>query len=203
MLAPGFDGLAYFAVMGAFEDRVVRLFADIHPLDRVARAGYVLRGVTDPESVAAHSHFVAVLALLFVDEYPALFDRERTLTMALLHDLPEAMLMDIPMPVCDGEFGDAKRSVEHAIFERMLRDFPARYGEYHRDLCDPQSPEAKLVRALDKAQMMLKISMYEKEGRGRLKEFWANPKNFTDYGCKPVSDLFDAICANAGRPRPR
>jgi hypothetical protein len=51
--------------------------------------------------------------------------------------------------------------------------------------------------------MMMKILMYEREGRGRLKEFWSNPKNFEDYGLAPVSALFDALCAAAGRHRPR
>jgi hypothetical protein len=59
------------------------------------------------------------------------------------------------------------------------------------------------VRGLDKAQMMLKIGMYQQEGKGRLKEFWLNPKNFNDFGLKPVSKLFDAICEAAGKPRPR
>jgi len=59
------------------------------------------------------------------------------------------------------------------------------------------------VRGLDKAQMMIKILMYEREGKGRLGEFWINPKNFADFGIAPVSDLFDAICAEAGRERPR
>lgn len=189
--------------MGAFEDRVLHLFQDIHPLDRIARAGFVLRGVTEPESVAAHSHFVALLTLLFVDEYPDQFDRERALTMALIHDLPEAILMDIPMPAGDGYLGEAKDRAEQAILEKLMQGFPAKYAELNRDLIDPQTPEARLVRGLDKAQMMLKIVMYEREGRGRLREFWANPKNFADYGCKPVSDLFDAICVSVGRPRPK
>jgi hypothetical protein len=59
------------------------------------------------------------------------------------------------------------------------------------------------VRGLDKAQMMLKILQYQRERRGGLEEFWANPRNFDDYGLEPVSRLFDAICAAAGEERPR
>lgn len=90
-----------------FAHHVVELFEEIHPLDRIARAGYVLRGVTEPESVAAHSHFVSVMALLFADKYPDLFDRERVLTMALIHDLSEAQPMDIPMPAGDAYLREA------------------------------------------------------------------------------------------------
>lgn len=189
--------------MAAFERRVISLFEQIHPLDRIARAGYVLRGVTEPESVAAHSHFVALMTLLFVEEHPEQFDRERALTMALIHDLPEAWLMDIPMPAGDGYLKEAKQNAEQAIIERMLDGFPGHFAEYHRELIDPQTPEARLVRGLDKAQMMIKIVMYEREGRGRLKEFWKNPKNFQDFNLEPVSRLFDAICEEAGQTRPR
>ena len=65
--------------MESFVARVIKLFELIHPLDRVPRAGYLLRGVPEPESVAAHTHFVSLLALLVLDEYPDLFDRDKTL----------------------------------------------------------------------------------------------------------------------------
>lgn len=189
--------------MREFSQHVVKLFEEIHPLDRIARAGYVLRGVTEPESVAAHSHFVSLLTLLFVDAYPDLFDRERALTMALIHDLSEAQLMDIPMPAGDAYLREAKQGAEQAIIERLFAGLGGRYAEYHRELLEPKTPEACLVRGLDKAQMMLKIVMYEREGRGRLREFWKNPKNFEDFGIEPVSDLFDAICEEAREERPR
>jgi hypothetical protein len=35
-----------------------------------------------------------------------------------------------------------------------------------------------------------------------LREFWLNPKNFSDYGIDGASRLFDAICAEAGEERP-
>lgn len=110
--------------MEHFVDRVVGLFEIIHPLDRIPRAGYVLRGVPEPESVAAHAHFVALLALLLADEYPDLFDHDKTLAMALIHDLSEARLMDIPMPYADAYMSDAKSQAEQAVIEDLFREFP-------------------------------------------------------------------------------
>lgn len=187
---------------GAFEARIVRLFEDIHPLDRVARAGYIMRGVAEPESVAAHSHFVSLMTLLVLDEYPGEFDRERALTIALIHDLCEARLMDIPMPVADAHFREVKDEAEQAITEQLFEGFSDRYAGQHREFLDASTPEARLVRGLDKVQMMIKVVMYEREGRGRLEEFWTNPRNFADYGIDAVSRLFDAVCAEANRPRP-
>ena len=189
--------------MRAFPERVIELFTDIHPLDRVARAGYVLRGVAEPETVASHSHFVSLMTLLFVEEYPDLFDAQRALTMALIHDIAEARLMDVPMPAADAHLKEAKDAAECAIAAELLAGFPAKFAELHRECLEAETPEARLVRGLDKAQMMLKIVMYEREGRGRLEEFWHNPRNFADYGLEPVSDLFEAICTEAGRTRPQ
>lgn len=43
----------------SFPATAIRLLMDLHPLDRVPRAGFLLRGVAEPESVAAHSHALA------------------------------------------------------------------------------------------------------------------------------------------------
>lgn len=185
-----------------FSERILDLFSALHPLDRVPRAGFLLRGVPEPESVAAHSHFMALLALLFLQEFPGRWDPARTLSMALLHDLPEARLMDIPMPVAEKWFGAAKAHAEDGVFSELFSGFPASLQELHDEYDQAQTEEAKLLRALDKAQMMLKVLGYEKERRGGLEEFWKNPGNFNDYGIAPVSDLFDAICARQGLSRP-
>lgn len=184
-----------------FADHVIQLFQDIHPLDRVPRAGFLLRGVAEPESVAAHSHFLALLGLVFCERYPA-YDRGRVLGMALVHDLAEARLMDIPMPYADAYLNDAKHHAEQAITEDMMANLSPALADMNREFMEGQTPEARLLRGLDKAQMMIKVWCYEREHRGRLEEFWNNPKNFWDYGVPEVSELFEAICAAAGRTRP-
>lgn len=188
--------------MPSFEDKLISLFEVIHPLDRVARAGFVLRGVSDPESVAAHSHFVSLMALLVTEHHPGVFDQAKVLAMALTHDLSESVTMDIPMPAVDEHFRDAKHSAEQTITERLLDPFGRHFGTYHRELLDASTPEARLLRGIDKAQMMVKVLMYEREKRGRLDEFWMNPRNFEDFGIEAVSRIFDAICTAAGRIRP-
>jgi len=188
--------------MDSFEDRVIAFFETIHPLDRIPRAGYVVRGVPHPESVAAHSHFVSLLALLFLEEHAEGYDREKVLTMALIHDLAEAKLMDIPMPYADAYLDQAKDRAEQAIMEELFADFRPAFAQHHQELLDAASPEARLVRGLDKVQLLLKVLFYERERAGFLEEFWTGAANFRDYGIEPVARLFDAICAKAGRRRP-
>lgn len=185
-----------------FAENIIELFARIHPLDRVPRAGFLLRGVPDPESVAAHSHFLALLALLVAHEEPDTYDIGKTLAMAVIHDLAEARLMDIPMPIAGQWLGDAKEKAEQGVFNGLFAAFPDIYKQLHDEFIAGESPEARLLRALDKAQMMLKVLSYERERRGGLNEFWENPGNFNALGVAPVDALFDAICRHAGKTRP-
>lgn len=181
---------------------LVDLFEILHPLDRVPRAGFLLRGVPEPESVSAHSHFVSLMALLFSERYPERYDQKRLLAMALIHDISEARIMDIPMPYADAYLKEAKHQAEQSIIEDLLAESAPHLAALHAEFSEAATPEARLLRGLDKAQMMIKVRCYEREGRGFLQEFWENPKNFDAYGIDEVSAIFDEICARAGHPRP-
>ncbi len=89
-------------------------------LKRTARAGWVDRGIPEreAESVAAHSFQTALLAWLAAAADPTL-DRDRILKLAIIHDLPEALIGDWP-PYERGEVPDATadRAVWRAFFDR-------------------------------------------------------------------------------------
>ena len=181
---------------------IVATLARLHPLARVPRAGWLLRGVAEPESVASHCHAVALLTQLVCDARPGSFDAGRAVAMALVHDCAEVVTMDIPMPAGDAAFREAKSRTELAAFASIFAGSSVRAPELFAEFERAETPEARLVRGLDKVQMMIRATCYEREGRGSLGDFWANGRNFEDYGIEAVRDLLTEVARMAGRRPP-
>jgi len=183
-------------------ESIVDTMISLHPLERVPRSGFLLRGVTEPESVAAHSHALALLTLLVCENYPNDFDPVKAVEMALIHDLQEVRTMDIPLPAGSDDFRAAKEKAEEEIFNSLFERLSPRMVERYAEYSKGNSPEARLVRGLDKAQMMIKVMCYEREGRGRLDDFWNHMHNFRDFGIPALQSIFNAIADRAGRVIP-
>lgn len=188
--------------MKTAEDRLLDVVLALDPLSDLPRTGWLLRGVRPCESIADHSHGVAVVAMLLVDALRAeghVVDGERALRMALVHDAPEARTGDVPMP---SKSAEAEAAID-ALEDRITRDMlPPELHACWREAEDGQTLEARIVKAADKLQMMAKVLVYGRQHRGVLDEFWANPRNFRDMGLPVASRLFDRICERAGRARP-
>jgi len=129
-------------------------------LKRVQRAGWVRVGVPRPESVADHSYRVALMAVLFGPRLG--LDVEKMMRLALFHDLAEARVGDVT-PV-DGMSGAEKHARERTAFAEIVGGLPEGpslddlWGEYEAG----GSPEARVVRQLDKLEMVLQALEYER-----------------------------------------
>jgi len=170
--------------------------------DRLAslpRTGWLLRGVTDVESIAEHSFGVVLLTSLLVDRLRAegvAIDGEKALRMAIVHDASEAFTGDVPMPAKSDELSAALERVEDQLLSTVLSEGQlALWREAERG----ESLEARVVKAADKAQMLAKALRYEEQGRGRLDDFWANPKNRRHMELDAAKELFAEIERRAGK----
>lgn len=122
------------------------------------------------ESTAEHTWRLVLLAALFLEEYPEL-DGKKVLLMCLVHDLGELYDGDISAALLPDE--QKKHEEEERAVERLFSLLPekdcARFTELWREYNENTSPEAHLVKALDKAETIIQ------HNQGK------NPPDF-DYG---------------------
>src|SRR3954464_13130145 len=97
-------------------ESLLRLLHAAGRLKETERAGWVLRGVEAPESVADHSWRVALLALLLAPAAEGAPDPARAMALALVHDLAECMVGDIT-PFDGVDRAEKRRREEAAMSE--------------------------------------------------------------------------------------
>lgn len=126
------------------------------------RRGWKLKaGIKHPESVADHTYGVAVLSMILADKLG--LNAEKCIRMALLHDLSEVIIGDL-MP---GE-NNNKREEENAAMRELFMLLPKKltrgYIAIWNELRIGKSKEAKLVRQLDKLEMVVQAYRYKEQG---------------------------------------
>ncbi|KAJ4833121.1 hypothetical protein Tsubulata_006224 [Turnera subulata] len=144
-----------------------------HRLKTTKRAGWVKRGVRDPESISDHMHRMGLMALAAPD-IPGI-DRDKCVKMAIVHDIAEAIVGDIT-PSC-GVSKEEKSRREREALEHMCqllgggsraKEISQLWMEYEEN----SSPEAKIVKDFDKVEMILQALEYENEQDRDLEEFF-------------------------------
>ena len=174
------------------DDWPAALLALLHrsePLKHLPRTGWVDRGVAQPESVAAHSWRLALLAWLSAEAQG--IDAGRAVILALVHDLAEAVTGDIT-PFHDGlRSADERRALaadppaheewrtpakraaklarEREAMGAILQDAPDAVAALIRGAWEEYeegaSAEARLVRQLDRLEAYIQGREYAADGR--------------------------------------
>jgi len=164
-------------------DRMLALFLESTALKRLPRTGWVARGVPQAESVAEHSFGVAFLSLALAgalgeagaEPQRPVLDLEKVLSIAILHDLAEVRLTDLPASAQRLIPAEVKRRAEAEAMEDLLAPLsrPAALQALWQQFEEESTPEALLVRDADKLEMMVQCLCYEQAGHRGLGEFWA------------------------------
>lgn len=146
----------------------------------IPRIGWAMRGVPLPESVADHTYGVLMVAGALLEEIEETVDQEGVLIMALLHDLAECVLGDLPKPAQRFFPQNAKRTAEsgihHDLFE--LLPSPARWSALLEEYSKGQTAASRLVHDADRLDMLLQARAYEQAGHRGLDEFWQKAESY-------------------------
>jgi putative hydrolase of HD superfamily len=163
-------------------DRLRSLLDRANDLKQLPRTGWLLAGVAAPESVADHSFAVAVLALFLAElvneDWAAEgldgpLDAGEVARLALIHDLAESVLTDLPLRSAELLGATAKHEAEERAMIGLLADLPGAsdYVDRWRAYDAASTPEARLVKDADKLEMVHQARRYERRGHVNLGEF--------------------------------
>jgi putative hydrolase of HD superfamily len=186
---------------------LISFLAELTRLKSTPRIGWLLRGVRDVESVAAHSFGVAVTAMLLADRARARgveVNVERLLRMALLHDLTEARTGDLPSTIKSYFDRSAIKAADEAIAKEIfaeLGDLSESYLELFFDYEHRASVESRLVKAADKLDLLVQSREYEKGGARSLQEFWDTAES--DFAGLGIDDLISDLIEELKKSRKR
>lgn len=180
------------------------LFIEAGNLKRLPRTGWLLAGVPNPESVADHGYRVALITLFLADELGENgidVDVGRAVKIALLHDLAEARITDVPLTAQRYlNKAEAERKAAMELFAGTSK--PGEYFQLWREYEDGLSREGKLVRFADKLEMLVQALEYEKAGFRNLDDFWGTLEELREsefYGY--FRDLVEELAALRGGRR--
>ena len=140
-------------------EKLIELFRNLGKLKTTKRAGWARVGVAKPESVADHTFRTAFMVMVLGDILK--LDTEKLVRMALIHDLPEALVGDITP--YDNLTIEEKRKKEVEAIKELLKDVPHgnEYVELWLEYDQQKSAEAKVLKNFDKLEMALQASEYK------------------------------------------
>jgi putative hydrolases of HD superfamily len=146
-------------LLGTFE-----FLRNAERLKDVTRSAWTAGG--KPESVAAHTWRLCLMAVVLAPAFPDL-DLRKLLTMCVIHDLGEALSGDIPAVDQDPSApkSDAERSDLQTLLQPLPRDMASGLMTLWEEYDDGSTPEARMAKALDKLETIMQHNQGENPAR--------------------------------------
>lgn len=155
------------------------IITEYQTLKKLRRTGWQLRGIRDCESLADHCYGVVLLSHLLCSHYNDL-DYEKTIKTAIIHELGECRVGDIPYTALK-YFSDKSEKEQSALADMMANtdeELKQETLELFKEFENGATKEARFVKAVDKLEMLLTATEYEKAGFSGLGDFWNNDFTF-------------------------
>ena len=141
---------------------MIQSYLDVLDLKDVERTGWQIYNVEDPETVAAHSWSLALLVMIHLPED---LNIEKALKTAIIHDIGESVIGDLPYRADSGpESGDKDLEEKEAV-EEIAENLDKTIKGLYKDYSKRESEEAKFVKDMDLIDMVLQALKYESENR--------------------------------------
>ena len=157
-----------------------KVFHDFLTLKKIRRTGWQLRGIKDGESLADHCFGVVLLTHILAALASTKLDRQKAVSMAIVHELGECRVGDIPYTAL--KYFPDKSSMEEEAVTDIMQPVGAELQQetlaLFKEFEDGNTVEARFVRAIDKLDMMITAAEYEKAGYSGLTDFWQNESTF-------------------------
>jgi len=160
---------------------VRELLERLNDLKQIPRVGWLECAVPldEAEDVAQHIFETTSITLLLLDELGReikKLDRERALSMAVIHDWAEALIGDFSYTIQKWMGPGNKERMEREAFRDMVSCLPRKeeylrlWGEYN----EKRTSEARLVRVADYLSLMVQAIKYRERGNRSkgLDELW-------------------------------
>jgi putative hydrolase of HD superfamily len=184
----------------ALAELILPLLEPVARLKRLPRTGWLLAGVSQPESVAEHTCATALLAYFLaelINQAPDAhgladpLDVGRVAAIALVHDLAESDLSDLPRQATRLLGEPVKHAAEARALGELFSALPTgeRMLALWHEYAEAATPEARLVRDADKLEMVYQAWSYEQAGQQRLGEFWEGHR----WHYRAVEQLFETL----------
>lgn len=131
-------------------------------LKNLPRSGWLLLGITQPETVAEHSFRVGLVGIALAALEGA--DPGRTAALCLMHDVHETRIGDVP------SVGRAyvTTAVPDAVTAHQTSAMPDQVAKTFQELTSEyeatETPEAKVAHDADKIETLLQAAEYEAQG---------------------------------------
>jgi 5'-deoxynucleotidase YfbR-like HD superfamily hydrolase len=151
-------------------ERLLETLMEITNMTRVRRAGWLMAGVPEAETISDHCFETAVIAALLSSHIDEKVDMRKVLMMALFHEIGEVRMTDLPRRA--SPYVKAfKRKAEHEAAIDVLDGTSGEILELLTEAEEKKTPEARLFEAAEELQIIFKALVYAKENRGDMSEY--------------------------------